>query len=139
MELSELIVDQRNRLLAFDDRTGGVFWIHRDTFQVFTTLSPIFATFTPFKLEHICSITEGDGYSTSKGQKTEWATIHDNKIYAGSFGKEYVDASDGSILHRNNMWISVLDQDCSSVLHRNWTDNYNRLRLLWESDRWKWI
>ena len=68
---------------------------------------------------------EGNG-DTDKGQKTEWATVKDGKMYAGSFGKEFVRA-DNTIAHTNNMWISTIDRD-GRVEHIDWTENYNRIR-----------
>ena len=68
---------------------------------------------------------EGDG-NTNKGQKTEWATVKDGKMYVGSFGKEYTNP-DGSIKSRNNMWVSVIDSN-GIITHEDWTDKFNKLR-----------
>ena len=52
--------------------------------------------------------------------------MKDDKIYAGSFGKEFT-LPDGSIANTNNMWVSVIDRD-GVVTHENWTTYYNLLR-----------
>ena len=106
MELSAL-VEFNGRLYTFDDRTGLVFEIRGEK------AIP----------RHI--LMEGDG-NTSKGQKTEWATVKDGKMYVGSFGKEYTNP-DGSIKNQNNMWVSVIDSR-GVITHENWTDRFNKLR-----------
>lgn len=57
-------------------------------------------------------------YSSS----TEWATVKDNKLYIGSFGKEYVN-QDGTIKNRWNLWVSVIDAH-GGVAHEDWTERY---------------
>ena len=106
MELSALTWF-RNKLYAFDDRTGIAFEIHG------SKAIPRFI------------MMEGNG-DNDKGQKTEWATVKDDKLYAGSFGKEYTNP-DGSIKNTNNMWVSVIDSN-GRVTHEDWTDRYNKLR-----------
>ena len=106
MELSALVEFNR-RLYTFDDRTGLAFEI------VGKKAIPRYI------------MMEGDG-NTDKGQKTEWATVKDGKMYVGSFGKEYTNP-DGSIKNTNNMWISIIDSR-GVVTHENWTDHFNKLR-----------
>ena len=106
MELSAL-VEYNRRLYAFDDRTGLVFEIRR------SKAIP----------RHI--LMEGDG-NTGKGQKTEWATVKDGKMYVGSFGKEYTNP-DGSIKNTNNMWVSIIDK-YGAVSHEDWTARFNKVR-----------
>ena len=106
MELSAL-VRYNNRLYSFDDRTGLVFEV-------------VSGKAIP---RHI--LMEGDG-NNDKGQKTEWATVKDGKMYVGSFGKEYTNP-DGSIKNTNNMWISIIDSN-GHVEHEDWTDRFNKLR-----------
>ena len=106
MELSAL-VEYNRRLYAFDDRTGLAFEI------VGSKAIPRFI------------LMEGDG-NTDKGQKTEWATVKDGKLYVGSFGKEYTNP-DGSIKNTNNMWVSVIDGR-GVITHEDWTDRFNALR-----------
>lgn len=106
MELSAL-VEYNGRLYTFDDRTGLVFELRG-------------GKAIP---RHI--IMEGNG-NTDKGQKTEWATVKDNKMYVGSFGKEYTNP-DGSIKNTNNMWVAVIDAD-GVITHEDWTDRFNKLR-----------
>ena len=107
MELSAL-VNFHNHLYTFDDRTGLVFELVKGNRAL-----PRFI------------LMEGNG-DTDKGQKTEWATVKDGRIIAGSFGKEYT-SSDGSIVNTNNMWVSIIDKD-GSVSHENWTGQFNKLR-----------
>lgn len=107
MELSAL-VNFHNHLYTFDDRTGLVFELVKGNRAI-----PRFI------------LMEGNG-DTDKGQKTEWATVKDDKMVVGSFGKEYT-LPDGSIVSTNNMWISVIDKD-GSVSHEDWTGRFNKLR-----------
>ena len=51
-------------------------------------------------------LMEGDG-ETDKGMKVEWATVRDDTLWVGSFGKEYTD-SEGNILHANNLWVKAV-------------------------------
>jgi len=106
MELSALVEFNR-RFYTFDDRTGLAFEI------VGKKAIPRYI------------MMEGDG-NTDKGQKTEWATVKDGKMYVGSFGKEYTNP-DGSIKNTNNMWISIIDRN-GVVTHEDWTDQFNKLR-----------
>ena len=106
MELSALVEFNR-RFYTFDDRTGLAFEI------VGKKAIPRYI------------MMEGDG-NTDKGQKTEWATVKDGKMYVGSFGKEYTNP-DGSIKNTNNMWISIIN-DRGVVRHEDWTDRFNKLR-----------
>lgn len=106
MELSAL-VEFNKHLYTFDDRTGLAFEI------VGSKAIPRFI------------MMEGDG-NHDKGQKTEWATVKDGKLYVGSFGKEYTNP-DGSIKNTNNMWVSVIDGR-GVITHEDWTDRFNALR-----------
>lgn len=113
MEFSELVSFQ-GKLLTVDDRTGVVFEITKDMKAI---------------PRHI--LMEGDG-NQAKGQKNEWATVKDNKLYVGSFGKEYVN-SDGTIKNRWNLWVSVIDGQTGGVTHEDWTHKYEVLRQATES------
>jgi hypothetical protein len=73
MELSELAA-WHGKLMTFDDRTGVAFEITPELLVI---------------PRHI--LMEGDG-DQPKGQKNEWATVKDDKLYVGSFGKEYVNS-----------------------------------------------
>ena len=106
MELSAL-TSFNNHLYAFDDRTGLVFEVMNNR------AVPRFI------------LMEGDG-NTDKGQKTEWATVKDGKMYVGSFGKEYTNP-DGTIKNTNNMWVSVIDRN-GVITHEDWTARFNRVR-----------
>jgi hypothetical protein len=68
---------------------------------------------------------EGSG-DTDKGLKVEWATVRDDKLYVGSFGKEYTD-SKGDVMHSNNLWVVVYDKD-GTFEQINWTEYYTRMR-----------
>ena len=107
LELSELVIFN-DKLYTFDDRTGIVFEIDAKRRVI------------PREM-----FIEGDGES-DKGQKTEWATVKDGVVYAGSFGKEYVGKM-GEVTSRNNLWVSMMDK-AGSVLHADWTDKYNVIR-----------
>lgn len=107
MELSELQT-WKGTLLSFDDRTGIAYEITKDMKAI---------------ARHI--LMEGDGLQ-QKGQKTEWATVKDDLLYVGSFGKEYVN-QDGSVKNRWNLWVSIIDVN-GNVVHEDWTDKYEVLR-----------
>ena len=107
MELSALLNFQ-NHLYSFDDRTGLVFELVKGNKAI-----PRYI------------MMEGDG-NTDKGQKTEWATVKDGKMYVGSFGKEYTNP-DGSIKNTNNMWVSIIDAN-GVITHEDWTKRFNKLR-----------
>jgi hypothetical protein len=116
-ELSELVLFQ-GKMMTFDDRTGIMFEIlNYDDSSGTGELEPFVV---PRQL-----FMEGDGL-TDKGMKVEWATVKDNLLYVGSFGKEYTN-NDGSIAHSNNLWTKVLTKD-GIIQHVNWKENYDRLR-----------
>lgn len=73
MELSELVTFN-GKLLTFDDRTGLVFELYNE------------------KVSPLWLLMDGDGKS-SKGFKSEWATVKDEVLYVGSMGKEWTTAS----------------------------------------------
>ena len=73
MELSDL-VKYNGMLLTCDDRTGIVYEILEDGGKYEAVARYI--------------LTDGDG-DTTKGFKCEWGTVKDDKLYIGSFGKEY--------------------------------------------------
>lgn len=68
-ELSELVVFD-GRLMTFDDRTGMIFEIYNN------------------KLIPWVLLADGNG-KTTKGFKSEWATVKDKVLYVGSMGKEW--------------------------------------------------
>lgn len=108
MELSELIIFN-NALLSFDDRTGVVYELTKDNRVV---------------PRHV--ITEGDGY-TSKGMKIEWATVKDDLLYIGSFGKEFTNSNGTEVLHENNFWVSTIDGE-GNVKYNDWKPVYTLVR-----------
>lgn len=87
MELSELVVFN-GKLLTFDDRTGLVYVIEKDNTY-------------PWLL-----LMDGDG-KTSKGFKSEWATVKDQVLYVGSMGKEWTTSS-GDFENNNPMFVKAI-------------------------------
>jgi soluble calcium-activated nucleotidase 1 len=96
------------KLLSFDDRSGIAYEISE-----------------AFKAIPRYILMEGDG-ETAKGQKTEWATVKDGKLYVGSFGKEYVNKN-GEVVSRNNLWVNVVDES-GGITHEDWTAKYEVVR-----------
>ena len=133
MELSSLVAFH-NHLYACDDRTGIVYELIKGN-----------------KVIPRYILMSGDG-DTTKGQKSEWATVKDDKMIVGSFGKEYV-RTDGTIEHTDYMWVSIIDSN-GEIYHENWTDKYNKLRkalhcdfpgyvihegINWSEERKQWV
>lgn len=106
MELSELIL-YADKLYTFDDRSGTIF-----------ELSEAGAAIPKYVL------TEGDG-NTKKGMKIEWATIKDDKLWVGSFGKEYTKG--GKITSENNFWVSTIDRN-GKIQYYDWKPVYATIR-----------
>lgn len=107
MELSELVWFN-GKLYAMDDRSGIVFEVLLNK-----SVAPRFI------------LPEGDG-NTDKGMKIEWATVKDDHLYIGSFGKEYTN-SKGEIVNHNNMWIATISK-AGTIQYHDWVNNYNKLR-----------
>lgn len=107
MELSELVVFN-GRLLTFDDRTGLVYAIEND--HVY-----------PWLL-----LMDGDGKASSKGFKSEWATVKDQVLYVGSMGKEWTTSS-GEFENNNPMFVKAITVH-GEVYHLNWVNNFKALR-----------
>ena len=133
MELSAPL-EYHDRLYSFDDRTGLVFELVKGNKAI-----PRYI------------LMEGDG-DTTKGQKTEWATVKDDSMIAGSFGKEYTNP-DGSIANTNNMWVSII-HNTGEITHEDWTGRFNKLRkvagcpypgymiheaIMWSAIRRQWV
>jgi len=102
-ELSDLC-NYRNKLLAFDDRTGIVFWYNSDINKMI-----------PYII-----LIEGNAIDGDKGQKTEWAFVapgfynngkrkERDVLYVGSIGKEWNDPKTGEIVNLNNQWVKIID------------------------------
>eukprot|EP00005_Dracoamoeba_jomungandri_P005896 CAMPEP_0174262198 /NCGR_PEP_ID=MMETSP0439-20130205/12835_1 /TAXON_ID=0 /ORGANISM="Stereomyxa ramosa, Strain Chinc5" /LENGTH=389 /DNA_ID=CAMNT_0015346865 /DNA_START=89 /DNA_END=1258 /DNA_ORIENTATION=+ len=106
MELSELTYFNK-KLYSFDDRTGVVFSVGNEQ------AIPEFI------------LMEGNG-QTTKGQKTEWATVKDNEMYVGSTGKEWTTPT-GEFVHNNPLWINIINEN-GEVRHEDWTNVYTMLR-----------
>lgn len=106
MELSELIVFN-GKLYAVDDRTGVVYEI-------------VGNNVIPWVL-----LADGDG-KTSKGFKSEWATVKNQNLIVGGFGKEWTN-SKGEVLNFHPQWVKSISAS-GEVTHKNWRDNYLALR-----------
>ena len=129
-ELSELVM-HHGHLLTFDDRTGIMFEVAN-----FATSDAAGApgggkagvrgaAARPPRLVPRQILMEGDG-ETDKGMKVEWATVRDDTLWVGSFGKEYTDSA-GNILHANNLWVKTVSPagEATSV---NWEHAYGAMR-----------
>lgn len=112
MELSELTL-YKDRLLAFDDRTGSVFEILSKDAGQGSLVVPRFV------------ITEGDG-DTDKGMKWEWATVKGNDLIMGSMGKEYTKPN-GEIENTNNLWLAIINEH-GEIRRIDWTEQYTFVR-----------
>ncbi|XP_044731518.1 soluble calcium-activated nucleotidase 1 [Chrysoperla carnea] len=106
MELSELVVFN-GRLLTFDDRSGIVYEIIND------------------KAIPWIILVDGDG-STSKGFKSEWATVKDEILYVGSMGKEWTTAG-GDFENHNPQYVKLVSPS-GEVNHVNWVEQYKAVR-----------
>jgi len=103
MELSDLC-NFNDKLLAFDDRTGIIFWYNKAINKM---------------IPYIVLI-EGNAIDGDKGQKTEWAFVapgyyrggrrkERDVLYVGSIGKEWNDPKTGKIVNLNNQWVKIID------------------------------
>jgi len=70
-------------------------------------------------------LPDGDG-TEEKGFKSEWATVKNNALYVGSFGKEWSTDS-GEILNHNPQWIKVIDRH-GGVSHVDWSYPFEQVR-----------
>jgi soluble calcium-activated nucleotidase 1 len=111
-EFSELTI-YNDRLLTFDDRTGGVFEILNQPDGKSSFCVPRYI------------ITEGEG-DTDKGMKWEWATVKNDELYMGSMGKEYTNP-DGSVANTNNLWVSILNAR-GEIRRVDWEPNFTFVR-----------
>nr|CAI5857674.1 unnamed protein product [Callosobruchus analis] len=105
-ELSELVTFN-GRLLTFDDRTGIVFEIVKNTIVPWVMLM------------------DGDGQN-QKGFKSEWATVKDEVLYVGSMGKEWTTGT-GEFVNNDPQYVKMIDTK-GTVLHVNWVEEYKRIR-----------
>lgn len=88
MELSELVTFN-GRLLTVDDRTGFVYEM-----------------LPGGKVVPWVVLMDGDGLST-KGFKSEWATVRDGMLWVGSMGKEWT-TSAGEFESNDPMWVKAV-------------------------------
>ncbi|EEA06345.1 apyrase family protein [Cryptosporidium muris RN66] len=113
MELSELVIYD-GKLLAGDDRSGIMFEIIDDG----KVIAPRYI------------LSEGDG-NKGKGMKIEWATVRDDVLWVGSFGKEFV--QNGIISKQDNMWVASVDK-FGNIRYYNWSKVYNSIRSALDAD-----
>ncbi|EDW59838.1 apyrase [Drosophila virilis] len=107
MELSELVTFN-GKLLSFDDRTGLIYELAND------------------KVIPWLILLDGDGHST-KGFKSEWATVKQHTLYVGSMGKEWTTGM-GEYQNNNPMYVKAISTT-GEVRSLNWAENYKQLRL----------
>jgi len=107
MELSTLTMFN-NHLYACDDRTGVVWEVKNGKLAIGTWI-----------------LMSGNG-QMNKGFKCEWSTVKDNKLWIGSFGKEFSD-SNGAIINEDPMWVKIIDEN-GRIEHINWKKIYDKLR-----------
>lgn len=105
-ELSELVTFD-GKLLTFDDRTGLVFEL-------------IGNNLIPWNI-----LMDGNG-KTSKGFKSEWATVKDEILYVGSIGKEWTSET-GEFVNNDPQYIKAINRE-GHINHINWVEEYSRLR-----------
>lgn len=113
MELSELVTFN-GRILTFDDRTGIVYELNDDKV-------------IPWVL-----LMDGAG-KTSKGFKSEWATVKDEVLYVGSMGKEWT-SSTGEFESFDPMYVKAITTT-GEVRTKLYTFNYKFFRhhiYIWE-------
>ncbi|GAB0092538.1 hypothetical protein DMENIID0001_075400 [Sergentomyia squamirostris] len=108
-ELSELLYFH-GEYYTFDDKTGIIFRISNSDQLV------------PW-------VILGDGYGNeTRGFKAEWATVKDDHIYVGSHGIETLVKKTGEIDNINMQYVKKVSRD-GAVVHENWSDVYNKLRI----------
>ncbi|KAG4078274.1 hypothetical protein HA402_012984 [Bradysia odoriphaga] len=109
MELSELVTFN-GKLLTFDDRTGLVFELNDE------------------KVTVLWLLMDGDG-KTTKGFKSEWATVKDEVLYVGSSGNEWTEwaSSSGDFKSYDHMYVKAVWMS-GEVHHVNWISNYKKIR-----------
>ncbi|XP_053991367.1 apyrase-like isoform X2 [Hylaeus volcanicus] len=108
LELSELIFFDK-KLLTFDDRTGILY----EYLQNGALLPKMILTETK---------------NSSKGMKIEWATVKDNVLWVGSFGKEYI-GPHGEILSNDKFQIALVNSH-GKAIHLNWKPVYSKIRKM---------
>ncbi|XP_055329360.1 soluble calcium-activated nucleotidase 1-like [Paramacrobiotus metropolitanus] len=106
MEMSELVVFN-GRLYGVDDRTGVVYEIEGNLAIPWVIL------------------TDGNGRAT-KGFKSEWATVKDQHLFVGGFGKEWTSPT-GELINDNPLWIKRISTD-GRVQHFSWKKNFLAIR-----------
>lgn len=106
MELSELILFN-NHLCALDDRSGVIFKIINNKAVPWVILA------------------DGDG-SVAKGFKSEWATIKDDHLIVGGFGKEWTSKT-GQVLNVNPQYVKRINKD-GGIKHLNWVKRYEKVK-----------
>uniref|UniRef100_A0A7S0J6S8 Apyrase n=1 Tax=Calcidiscus leptoporus TaxID=127549 RepID=A0A7S0J6S8_9EUKA len=98
------------QLLGMCDRTGILYKIDLTTGAAF----PRWA------------IADGDG-DEAKPFKGEWATVKGDKLWVGSPGVKWFDASGTTVLHRNPEWVKHMDSR-GHIVNHDWGLVYAALR-----------
>ncbi|CAJ0951648.1 unnamed protein product, partial [Mesorhabditis belari] len=106
MQLSDL-VKFRGDYLSPDDKTGLVYKLKADSAVPWVYLA------------------DGDG-NNERQFKTEWLTVKDGNVYAGSIGTEFL-GDQGEIENLNQMFVKKITP-YGNVIHMNWTEKYVALR-----------
>eukprot|EP01127_Copromyxa_protea_P001862 TRINITY_DN11770_c0_g1_i1.p1 TRINITY_DN11770_c0_g1~~TRINITY_DN11770_c0_g1_i1.p1 ORF type:complete len:361 (-),score=63.82 TRINITY_DN11770_c0_g1_i1:56-1138(-) len=106
MELSELVYFN-NRLLTCDDRSGIVFEIDMNQYEV----QPLY-------------IFSGNE-NKQKGFKCEWMTVKDDLLYIGSMGKAWTSPA-GVQVNDDPLWVKTLSPE-GITRSVNWKQNFHKL------------
>uniref|UniRef100_A0A7S1PIM2 Apyrase n=1 Tax=Percolomonas cosmopolitus TaxID=63605 RepID=A0A7S1PIM2_9EUKA len=110
------IESEKRRLLAFGDRTGIVY-------EVVNWKKP-----QP-KLIPRAIVAGGNGRTETKPFKNEWATVKDNQLIVGSWGKEFTSRDGTEIISEEQMmYVKVFDRNMGLVEHRDWIKNFQKVR-----------
>lgn len=107
MELSE-VVEFGGRKIAADDKTGFLYDIT-----------------DPQNIKEWVKLAEGDGSDANAGQKSEWMTIKDGKLYVGSHGK--VMPKKGGGFENSQQWVKVIDEN-GKVQNVDWSKPYEKIK-----------
>lgn len=108
-EFSELVMF-RNRLVAFDDRTGLVCEIREGYELIPRTI-----------------LITGPGDAVFKGFKAEWATLYGDELVVGSHGK-IGERPDGTLTVGHEEWVKRIQPDTYQVISEDWSGAYQAMR-----------
>lgn len=114
MELSELVTFN-GKVLTFDDRTGIIYELAGE------------------KVIPWVILMDGEGHST-KGFKSEWATVKDRTLYVGSMGKEWTSGT-GEYENDNPMFVKAVSTS-GEVKNLNWSEHFKKMREAAAGIKW---